>query len=115
MAKVTFIQGDTISSVITIRDTNKAVINIAGGTVKFRIVSDPDVDLLAAAVYSDPNVTISDGAAGEATLAIARSVTKLWTPGSYRWEVEYIDSASAYSHTTHDALIIEKSVYSDDA
>ena len=113
MATVTFTQGDTINEVITIKDEDKVLINISGGVVKFRIVTNND-DLKAAALYTTDLVPITDGDNGEATLAIARAVTKLWTPGDYLWEVEYIDSASNVSHTYTDILIIKNSIYSED-
>lgn len=112
MATVTFKQGDTINSIITIKVDGSAI-DITGGTVKFRIVA-MDSTIQADALYDNDDVTITDAANGEATLAIARSVTKLWTPGDYRWEVEYIDGASNYSHTDTDILIIENSIYSED-
>lgn len=114
MATVTFIQGDTINETIVIKDKDKVIINITGGTVKFRIVHDLS-DLEADALYVNNNVTISDGDAGEATLAITRTISKEWTPDDYFWEVEYIDSGSNVSHSDSGILIIKKSIYSADA
>ena len=113
MAAITLIQGDTISEVIRITDITKSIIDISGGTVKFRIVEELD-DLKAAAIYNNDAVTISNGPAGEATLSIDRSVSKLWTPGRYKWEVEYTDTGSNVSHTLFAPCTIVKSIYSDD-
>ena len=114
MASITFVQGDTINSTILITDSDDEIVNLTGGTVKFRIVTDPHIDVKASAVYNNDAVTISDATAGEATLTITRTVTKAWTAGIYKWELEYIDSATNYSHTGFDQCIIEKSIYSED-
>jgi len=114
MATVTFKQGDTINEVLTIFEPDETtIIDITGGTIKFRIVTK-DTDVEAEAIFKDNNVPVTDGPNGEATLTIARSVTKLWTPGEYKWEVEYIDSATNVSHNDTDVLIIENSIYSED-
>jgi len=115
MASVKFIQGDTISEVITIYQPDGVTLigDISGGTVKFRIVKKLS-DVAANALFTDDAVTISDGPNSEATLSIARSVTKLWTPDTYFWEVEYIDAAGDYQHTYHDICIIEGSIYAAD-
>jgi len=115
MATVTFIQGNTVSRTVTLYETDGTTLlgDISGGTVKFRIVTDLD-DAKAAAVYNNEALTISDGAASEATLSIARSVSKDWTPGEYYYEIEYIDSSSNYSHTYWDICIIKQSIYAED-
>ena len=113
MANITLIQGDSIGEKILITDRSNVAVDITGGTVKFRIVEDPD-DLKAAAIYNNDAVTITNATIGEATLTITRAVTKLWTPGLYKWEVEYIDSGGGYSHTGYSNITIEKSIYSDD-
>jgi hypothetical protein len=113
MASIVLIQGDSINEIITITDKDKEVINITGGTVKFRIVEDVD-DIKAASEYYNDAVTITDAALGQATLTIARSVTKAWTPGEYKWEVEYIDSAGNVSHTIFSPCTIANSIYSED-
>lgn len=114
MATVTFIQGDTINEVITIKDKDLVVIDISSGTVKFRIVAALG-DLKAGALFNEDDVTITDGPNGEATLTIARAITKLWSEGKYYWEVEYIDSSSNYSHTYSDVMLIKKSIYVGDS
>ncbi len=116
MATIIFKQGDTIEEVLSITSKEDAIIDISesGAIVKFRIVTAID-DVEAEAIFTDEDVPITDGAAGEATLAIARLVTKAWTPGDYFWEVEYIDGSTNYSHSDSDILIIEKSIYSEDS
>jgi hypothetical protein len=112
---VKFIQGDTISATITIKDSNGDAVDVTGGVVKFRIVSEIG-DLKAAAVYNNDAVTLTTPTSGICTLSITRAVTAAWTAGThYKWEVEFIDSASSYSHTDSGALIIQKSLYSADA
>lgn len=115
MATVIFKQGDSINEVISITESDgTTVIDITGGTIKFRIVTLL-TDLKAAAIFNDDDVTITDATAGEATLTIARSITKDWVIGNYFWEVEYIDSATNFSHTDSDVLIISNSIYKADA
>jgi len=113
MATLTFVQGDTINEVITVK-SNGSIIDISGGTLKFRIVRQ-NQDVKENALYSNDNVLITDGVNGQGTLTIARSITKLWPPDTYLWELEYIDNSSNYSHTYTDVLIIKNSIYSADA
>lgn len=115
MATVIFKQGDSINEVITIFEADgTTVVDITGGTIKFRIVT-LKTDLKAAAIFNDDDVTITDATNGQATLTIARSITKVWTIGNYFWEVEYIDSATNFSHTDSDALVISNSIYTADS
>lgn len=114
MATVIFKQSDTINEVLTIFESDgTTVIDITGGTIKFRIVTLL-TDLKAAAIYNNDAVTITDATNGQATLSIPRSTTKDWVIGNYFWEVEYIDSATNYSHTDSDVLIISNSIYKAD-
>lgn len=84
---VIFIQGDTISRTITIKERSTGnAIDITGGTVKFRIVKELD-DKESEALYVNNNVTITDAQNGVATLSIGNATTKAWTPGDYYWEV----------------------------
>lgn len=113
MASLVLVQGDSVSETVRITDKNNAAIDITGGTVKFRIVSDID-DLVGSALYANAALTLSDPTNGIATLTITRTVTKAWTPGKYYWEVEYIDSGSLYSHTTFQPCTIVQSIYAGD-
>jgi len=114
MASITLKQGDTISRTLTIKDSSGNVIDITGGTVKFRIVRNLD-DAKADAIFADDDLTISDGAGGQATLSVANSASTLWPVGSFFWQVEYIDDASdpGFSHNDYGICLITKSIYSN--
>lgn len=112
MATLTLKAGDTITRTITIKDSSGNAVDITGGTVKFKI-SKKLTDADASALYLNSAVTLTTPASGICTLSITKAVSILWVPGSYYWEVEYIDAASAYSHTDSDICIIKKSMYSN--
>ena len=112
MATLILKAGDTISKTVTITDSAGDAVDITGGTVKFAIkkkLTDTD----ASAVYLNAALTLTTPASGIATLTIANTVTKLWTPGNYYWEIEYIDSSGNYSHTDFDICEIVKSLYTN--
>lgn len=112
MATLTLKQGDTISRTVTIKDSAGVAINITGGTVKMKIAKNL-TDTNATAIYYNAALTLTTPASGIATLAVTHAVSVLWTPGEYKWEIEYIDASSNYSHTDTGVCIIEKSIYSN--
>jgi len=66
MASLVLVQGDSVSEAVRITDKDNVIIDITGGTVKFRIVADID-DLLGSAVYANAALTLSDPTNGVAT------------------------------------------------
>ncbi len=112
MASIKIVQGDTASFVLTIKDLDNTVVDLTGGTVKFRIVEDV-TDAEGSALYVDNSVTLSDATNGQATVTIAAATTIGYAVGGYHWQVEYIDAAAAVSHSYTDTLVVLKSIYSN--
>lgn len=94
---IEIIIGNTYSSTITITDSNGAV-DITGNTVKFKIartlsVSDAGAEYLAS-TEDATDLVMTTPASGICTLTIPEDTTKAFAPGTYKWQIRYIDGSN---------------------
>ena len=76
----------------TVTDSDSAVVNLTGGTIRFKIATSLGVTN-AAAEYFDSYTSFTGAANGIHKETIPDSVSKLWTPNNYVFQSRFIDSA----------------------
>ncbi len=93
MATLELKSGDDITLKFTIKDADKAVIDITGGTIRFKIAPALGVTNANAEYFASYTGPFTDPTNGIHKEKIPDSVTKDWTPAEYKWQVRFIDSA----------------------
>jgi hypothetical protein len=81
------IQGDTLTFSVTLRNSDQTPINLTGATITFSIAGKVNASSPMAIVYSAP-CTITDATGGIAQVLVSESITSIWTPKEYLWEIQ---------------------------
>ena len=113
MATLKLKSGDDLQIRFTITDNDDAVVNLTGGTIKFKIAKNINKDD-ASAEYLGTYTTFSAPTTGIQTETIADSVTATWTPGNYQYQVRFIDSSGLVRSEDVDTCIIEQNLIDDE-
>ena len=113
MATLKLKSGDDITLRFTITDADSVAINLTGGTLKFKIARNIDI-ADASATYLGTYTSFTNAAGGIHDEVIPDSVTSLWTPGTYKYQVRFIDSTGAVVSEDVDNCIIEQNLFEDE-
>jgi hypothetical protein len=113
MATLKLKAGDDLQIQFTITDSDSAVVNLTGGTIRFKIAKNLN-KTDAAAMYFDSYTSFTNAAGGIHVETIPDSVTALWTAGSYKYQVRFIDSSALVRSEDVDTCIIEENLLDDE-
>jgi len=101
--------GDDITLKFTVTDPDDTVVNLTGGTLIFKIAKNlVKTDLQA--IYFGEYTTFTGAAQGEHIETIANADTQEWKPGTYQYQVRFIDSDDVVRSDDVDTVIIEKNL-----
>lgn len=92
MAALKLKAGDDLSMKFTIVDSDGAVIDLTGGTIKFKIALTLGVTD-AAALYTESYTSFTNPTGGIHTETIPDLTTKDWVAGQYLYQSRFIDSS----------------------
>lgn len=92
MAALKLKAGDDLSMKFTIVDSDGAVIDLTGGTIKFKIALTLGITDVAA-LYTDSYTTFTNPTGGIHTEVIPDLTTKDWAAGQYLYQSRFIDSS----------------------
>ena len=113
MATLKLKSGDDITLRFTITDADSAAVNLTGGTIKLKIAKNLNV-ADGSAQYLGSYTSFTDAANGIHDETIPDSTTSSWTPGSYKFQARFIDSAGAVVSEDVDTCLIEKNLIDDE-
>lgn len=113
---ITIIAGATYSDTITIKDSDRKVIDITGLQLKIKIaksvgIGDKDANYYADSDESGSDLTI---AGGIGVWVMPDSVSKDLEGGLFKWQVRYIDASSTVNDTDQGDAIIDRSLFDDE-
>ena len=113
MATLKLNSGDDITVKFTITDVDEAAIDITGGTIRLKIAKNLNV-ANGSAEYFGSYTGFTDATNGIHDEVIPDSTTATWTPGSYKYQIRFIDSAGNVVSETVDNCLIEKNLIDDE-
>ena len=113
MATLKLKTGDDTQVQFTITDSADAVVNITGGTIRFKIAKNLNV-ADGSAQYFASYTSFTNAAGGIHLETIPDSVTALWTAGSYQYQVRFIDSSAIVRSEDVGTCLIEENLIDDE-
>ena len=93
----------------TITDSDDTVVNLTGGTIRFKIVSSLGVSNNNAE-YFGSYTSFTDASNGIHKETIPDATTKDWTPGDYIFQSRFIDSTGKVRDEDVDICEIKQNV-----
>ena len=113
MATLKLKSGDDLQIKFTITDSDDAVVNITGGTIRFKI-AELRSTTNANAEYFDSYTSFTSPSTGIHIETIPDATTAAWTPGNYIYQVRFIDSSSIVRTEDVDICEIEENAQDDE-
>lgn len=113
MAALKLKAGDDLSIKFTIVDSNGDVINLTGGTIKFKIAVTLGVTDLAA-VYTGTYTSFTDPTNGIHIETIPDATTKDWVAGQYLYQSRFINSSGNVQSEDIDRCTILENLLEDE-
>lgn len=93
------IQGDTLTSSVTFRNSDSSPINLTGAVVTFTVVTPT--------IYSQP-ITITNAVGGICQLTVLPAITNTWKEGTYSYEFQILGSSGDITTTPTQKITIQK-------
>ena len=103
-------QGDDWAKVLTFTDSAGSAINLTGYTVGF-IAKKRKSDADAAAVINESSVTVTDAAAGQATVILTDTETAAIPAGLYYYQARLLDGSGEYEQSREGILNVIKTIF----
>lgn len=103
------IRGDTRTINCTFLDSDGDALNLAGGTVYFTVNEDEDPASDASAVIQKTATSFTSASTGRHTFTLTHSDTNI-TPGTYWYDVEFVDSTGGYLSSYRGKFIVQSDV-----
>jgi hypothetical protein len=113
MAALKLKAGDDLPIKFTIVDSGGAVVDLTGGTIKFKIALTLGVTD-AAALYTGTYTSFTNPTGGIHTETIPDTTTKDWEPGRYKYQSRFIDSSGIVQSENIDRCEIIENLLEDE-
>ena len=115
MAALKLKVGDDNTVRFTITDDDGAVVNLTGGTIKFKIAAGINVSD-ANAIYLDSYTNFTQPTLGIHDEVIPDLTSKLWTPSGTgpKFQARFIDSAGVVQSGDVDSCILQQNLLDDE-